>query len=140
MGNQLKKLASQLPKYLDFRIIKESNLYFLVLADLWLLILFWIGFAAILFDAFEIYQINLIHRYFLVWVVDLVIISLPLQVVAFMNYFAVHVKKQKDEIALLKEKISNNIEFASRIGQGHPQEYDTTDDELSQTLMNLGKT
>ncbi|MFT3741029.1 MAG: PAS domain S-box protein [Breznakibacter sp.] len=109
------------------------------MADLLLLLLFWCVFAAILFNEFNLYHINLIHHYFLVWIVDLVIISLPFQIVVFKNFFAIQIESHKEEIAKLNEKIAKNIELASIIGRGGAETLSSIDDELSRTLINLGK-
>jgi PAS domain-containing protein len=132
----IKKLAKT---YLNFNVVEESVLYLMILADVLLLLLFWSSFSVIFHKSFSISYILPIHSFILVWVVDLIIISLPFQIVFFKNFYLKHVNKYKQELETLNSKIASNIQLASLIGEDKLNQFVSTDDDLSAALIALGK-
>jgi PAS domain S-box-containing protein len=130
---------TQIKKYFNFSVIEERNLYYLFIADILLLFLFWNGFSMVLFNEFRIFQISFLHHYFITWIFDFVILSIPFQVIFFKNIYHVHVKMYRDDLEQLKLKINNNIELASLIGEGKLSQFSASEDDLSAALIALGK-
>jgi PAS domain S-box-containing protein len=139
MYKQAKHITKLVKTYLDFKVLDEGMLYLMLLMDTLLMLLFWSSFSAVLHNSFSIYHIVPIHRYLLVWIVDLTIVSLPFQFVFFKNFYLKHINKYKSELDTLNEKISNNIHLASLIGEGKLNQFNASDDDLSAALIALGK-
>jgi PAS domain S-box-containing protein len=130
---------NSIKQYFKFSVIEERNLYYLFIADILLLLLFWNGFSMLLFDEFQIFQISFIHRYIITWIFDLIILSIPFQIIVFRNIYVVHIRKYKEQLRELNEKITNNIELASLIGEGKLSQFSASEDDLSAALIALGK-
>ena len=133
------EIKKWIKKYLNFSIIDEKDIYFLFVADAILLLLFWSGFSSVLDQTFSLYQITGLHHYIIVWIVDIIIISIPFQVVGIKNYQSIRYDKLKDELKELKSKIDSNIELATLIGEGKLSNFSAADDNLSAALIALGK-
>ncbi|WP_245934981.1 PAS domain S-box protein [Breznakibacter xylanolyticus] len=95
--------------------------------------------SSILFDEFAFWQIHQLHHFILIWIIDLIILSIPVQVVFFVNYHIQKSRQLKTEIDALKSKIHSSIELATRIGEGKLNRFEAADDELAAALIALGK-
>jgi PAS domain S-box-containing protein len=139
MYKQFQNIKNLAKTYLNFNVVEESVLYLMILADVLLLLLFWSSFSVIFHKSFSISYIAPIHSFILVWVVDLIIISLPFQIVFFKNFYLKHVNKYKKDLEALNSKIANNIQLASLIGEDKLNQFVSSDDDLSAALIALGK-
>ena len=117
----------------------RDQLYLLVFIFLFLL-LAWGGFLSIQDRPFSFSNILYLHTWWLVWIVDLLIVAVPLAVLFVRNYINIHTASYRNEIHNLKKQIDHNTELAGKLrDSGEVSEEDNREDQLSSVLLELGK-
>ncbi|RCW29516.1 PAS domain S-box protein [Marinilabilia salmonicolor] len=117
----------------------RDQLYLLVFIFLFLL-LAWGGFLSIQNRPFSFSNILYLHTWWLVWIVDLLIVAVPLAVLFVRNYINIHTASYRNEIHNLKKQIDHNTELAGKLrDSGEVSEEDNREDQLSSVLLELGK-
>jgi PAS domain S-box-containing protein len=112
-----------------------------LLAFLFLFLLFvWGGFLSIQQHRYSFSNIISLHTWWLVWLVDLFIISVPFAVIFARNYINLKIAEYKSRIYDLNKRIGHNIELASRLKDSREVlEIDDNKDQLASVLLDLGK-
>ncbi|TAJ15290.1 PAS domain S-box protein [Marinilabiliaceae bacterium JC017] len=136
-----KKLSSKnLKRYFSFSALTEIEWYFTSLCLFLLLLVSWsamISFKGITLSLASIFSI---HNSFFIWFVDLLIMSIPLYVILFINYTRIHTNHLKQELVTLRKKVKNNISLAEQIGRGELNSITAcADGELTNALLTLEK-
>ncbi|PWD99401.1 PAS domain S-box protein [Marinilabilia rubra] len=117
----------------------KERLYLLVFIFLFLL-LTWGGFLSIQQSHFGFSRIMDLHTWWLVWVVDILIIAIPFSIIFVRNYIIQQTAGYRTQIYDLKKKIDHNIELASRLKDNKEVFDSSTDhDRLASVLLDLGK-
>jgi PAS domain S-box-containing protein len=119
-------------------VLTERDWYMLSLGLFLLLLLIWSGFMSFNDLKFNGRNIVVIHRSLLVWGIDLLIVSIPICILAIINYNREQKKKLSLEIKKLKNQLSHNIDLAEKIGKGDLDDIKLEEGRLSETLYNLG--
>lgn len=139
MSKKIPHITDWLQKHLSFRILRERNIYLILSIDVILLLLFWTAFASSININFALARIATLHQYKLVWFIDIIILSLPLMVVFFLNYVQLQIKNYQNQHFNLTQKINHNIKLAELIGEGKLPEVNVEGDNLAEALIALGK-
>ncbi|MCG8580733.1 MAG: PAS domain S-box protein [Bacteroidales bacterium] len=132
------RFSKKIKQLISMSVFSERDWYLLMLGLLFILFLVWSGFMS--FDGlyFSARNIAVIHRSLLVWGIDLLVISIPVVILAIINYNAQQKKKLSGEIEVLRQQLNQNIELAEKIGRGELDDIELVDGKLSETLFNLG--
>ncbi len=136
----MSKFIKTVSPYFSLSILKEYERYVFTLGLIMVLFLVWSGFIAFQDTVFSLNGLIKIHRSFLVWFVDVIVLSLPLLIVGVLNYNKIRTQELITQIKVLRKKIENNIDIAEKIGSGQLDEINIqSEDRLSETLLNLGE-
>ncbi len=135
----LKKLIRNIKKYMSFSILKEGDKYFITLFLILVYLLVWLGFIDFSGLKFSLLSIGRIHKSFLVWFVDVLIISIPLTIVYLYNYSRIHNQKLGKEIQNLKNNLDSNIQIANYIRKGDFTSVFKYKNDNSSSLVSLAK-
>ncbi len=119
-------------------VLSERDWYLLALGLLFTLLLVWSGFLSFDGRHFSFQNIVLIHRSLLVWSIDLLVISIPIAILAIVNYNLEQKRKLSQQINSLQDQLSRNVELAEQIGRGDLDDLEQVDGHLSEALFNLG--
>ncbi len=123
--------------FIDVLSVRE-RLYLLVFIFLFLLIV-WGGFLSIQQKAFSFFNILSLHTWWLVWVVDFFIISIPFVMILVRNYIKLKTAGYRSLIYELKNRITHNIELASQLKDSREElEPGDNNDQLAAVLLDLG--
>ncbi len=133
------KRYKKLKRYFSTNRLLLHEKYFLLAATILLLFLSWNGFLAFLELSISFLNILYIHKLSLVWMVNTIIIALPMIFLFFQNYLDKTTKESKKEIKELKTQIKKNIELAKALANNNWKEVESKNDVLTETLLSLGK-
>ncbi len=135
----IKKLINNIKKYMSFSIIREGDKYFIALFIILIYLLVWLGFIDFSGYNFSLNSIFRIHKSFLVWFVDVLIIATPITIVYFFNYTRINNQKLSKEIQYLKNNLDSNIQIANLIRKGDFSSVFKYNNDDSSSLVSLAK-
>ncbi|WP_016778921.1 PAS domain S-box protein [Anaerophaga thermohalophila] len=119
--------------------IGKRTIFLFVFIVLFLL-LAWGGFLSIEKSVFSLSNIIHLHTWWLVWFVDLLIISVPFAVIFVRNYINEKTAQYRSEIFDLNKRIQHNIELASNLKEGKDDlGNEISGDHLASVLLDIGK-
>jgi len=130
---------NKLKSLLSFKSLTNNERILITALTILLLFVFWICFAQFRGVHLSFYNIIELHNSIIVWLTDLLIISLPFIVVATNNILLQNSKNLKRRIRELDKRIEQNIEFANELREGHWESLEKPhEDILSKSLHDLG--
>ncbi|TLX77151.1 PAS domain S-box protein [Labilibacter sediminis] len=135
---QIKKVQNRIRKYLDFSLLSERDLFFLLSFLLLTYLFIWAGFIDFLNIPFSLNTIISIHASQLVWLVDILVLSVPFGVIVLLNYGRITKANQSKEIKKLKNQLESNILIADLIQKGEFKKILNNNNEVS-PLLSLAK-
>ncbi len=132
------RLLKKIKQLLSRSAFNERDWYLLSLGLLFMLFLVWSGFMSFNDLPFSVKNIVGIHRSILVWGIDLLILSIPVGILAVINYNFEQKNKLTNKILQLKNQLNQNVELADKIGRGELDDIKLVEGDLSEALYNLG--
>ncbi|WP_289053231.1 PAS domain S-box protein [Carboxylicivirga marina] len=132
------RLSKKIKQLLTMSVFTERDWYLLSLGLLFVLFLVWAGFMSFNDLYFSARNIAIIHRSLLVWGIDLLVVSIPVCILAIINFNYEQKKKLSAEINKLKSQLDKNVDLAEQIGRGELDDIELVDGKLSEALFNLG--
>jgi PAS domain S-box-containing protein len=126
-------------KHFSLHVLHPRDRYFLLLAAMLLLFISWSGFLSFLNRPVSFLNLLHIHKFFPVWILDLLILSAPLAIIAFLNKVEQKTAKAHRTMEELNSRMSKNIELANALKQNNWDNIKALGDPLSETLLDLGK-
>lgn len=117
----------------------KERLYLFVFIFLFLL-LTWGGFLSIQQSHYSFSNIVYLHTWWLVWVVDILIVAIPFAIIFVRNYINHKTAGYRTKIYDLEKKIDHNINLASQL-RDSKEVFDASSnhDHLSSVLLDLGQ-
>ncbi|GAO31766.1 hypothetical protein JCM15548_14164 [Geofilum rubicundum JCM 15548] len=100
-------------KHFSLHVLHPRDRYLLLLAAMLLLFLSWSGFLSFLDRPVSFLNLLYIHGFFPVWILDLLIMSVPLAILAFLNKVEQKTARANQNMAELNARISKNIDLAN---------------------------
>ena len=129
----------KLSQILSFKSLTATERILITALTILLLFVFWICLVQFRGDHLSFFSIIGLHKSLIVWLSNLLIISLPLIIVATNNIILQNSKNLKSRIQELDERIGQNIEFANDLREGNWESLDLPhEDILSKSLHDLG--
>lgn len=101
----MSKFIKTVSPYFSLSILKEYERYVFTLGLIMVLFLVWSGFIAFQDTVFSLNGLIKIHRSFLVWFVDVIVLSLPLLIVGVLNYNKIRTQELITQIKVLRKKL-----------------------------------
>ena len=121
------------------KYLKTAELLLLTTVTISLLFIFWVGFSLFLNKHISLLNIVLLHKYFIVWLADLLILGLSVAIVVGNNLTRRSRLRMAAKIKELNRRIENNIKFANELRE---ENWDSLEkqqkDILSKSLHDLG--
>ena len=139
MQIDLKNKNINLKEIFTLKHLKTSERILLTVVTLSLLFIFWVGFSVFLKKYISFLNIIALHKYFLVWLTDFLIIGLAAVIVAGYNLSRKAKARMTNKIKELNSRIEQNIKFANELRE---EKWDSLEqqqnDILSKSLHDLG--
>jgi len=130
----------QIRKWFFTGVLSVKERFFLFVFIVLFLLLAWGGFLSIEKSVFSLSNIIHLHTWWLVWFVDLLIISVPFAVIFVRNYINEKTAQYRSEIFDLNKRIQHNIELASNLKEGKDDlGNEISGDHLASVLLDIGK-
>ncbi len=128
-----------LRKVVNFKLFSVVELTFMYFFTMIVLLIVWAEFTRFLDKPFNFSEIVSLHSSYVIWVTDFLIVILPFLIIYNRTSRKNYAKKLDLELSELKRKIDSNIEVASLIGEGRLEEIVVGDDQMAQTLFQMGQ-
>ncbi len=140
MSIEKSKILTQAKKYFSPAVLNETELYILLFAILFLLLFSWAGMASFTGNDFSLNSIVQIHTNIFVWFVDIIVISVPAEILFFLNYHKIKTSKLKNKLKKLNDNTKQNVLLAEKIGRGDLDlNSNISSSTLSKVLFTLGR-
>ena len=134
------KISKKVKKYFSPSALSETELYLLSFFVLFILLLSWAGEASLTGNDFSPASVIRIHYKLFVWIIDLMILSVPAGILFFANYHKIKTAKLKKKLSKLDKSAKQNVLLAEKIGRGELNlNADISDGALTKVLFNLGR-
>lgn len=128
-----------LRRVVNFKHFTVLELTFMYISMFVVLLIIWAEFLSFLNQPFNLSGILSIHTSFVIWLADFLILTIPFLIVYNRTSRKNYAKRLDIELSELKRKIDSNIEVASLIGEGKLEQIVVGDDQLAQTLYQMGQ-
>jgi PAS domain S-box-containing protein len=136
----LKRTLRTIRKWFFAGVLSVKERLYLFVFILLFLLLSWGGFLSIQCTSYNFFNIISLHKWWLVWFVDIFIISIPFSIIFVRNYINIKGAKYRFEIYDLKKQIEHNVDLASRLKDtGEVPAVSTEYGYLASVLLDLGK-
>ena len=134
------KILKKAKKYFSPSALSETELYLLSFLVLFMLLFSWAGAASLTGNNFSPASVVRIHSKLFVWLIDIIILSVPAGILFFTNYHKTKTAKMKKELSKLKESAKQNILLVEKIGRGELDlDAGASDGTLTKVLFTLGR-
>ncbi len=126
-------------KLFSLKEVSYSQKFILFSSVIFLLILIWSGFLALKESKLSLLNIIALHKTVLVWFTDFLVLALAFSGIVYYNLLKNKTQKLRNEIAVLNERITHNINLANNLKQAKWDALKSNGDSLSQALLDLGE-
>jgi len=139
MPKDRKKILRKFNRFFSPSVLTVTEKYILLFFVMFLFMFSWAGISSLSGYNFSLRSIGFIHLKAFVWVIDMIILSIPLGLLFSLNLFRFRTNKFRDKIKELNEYAKLNMELAEKIGRGDlSRSQEGFKSPLSKVLVELG--
>jgi PAS domain S-box-containing protein len=126
-------------RYLSLSFLTEREIFYTIVSLLFTYLFVWAGFIDLMNINFSMNAIIQIHGLWMVWLVDILLLSVPMGMVFLKNYNSINTTQCKKEINQLKSELESNFQIANLIRNGDFKAIFNQNTSKSSSLFNLAK-